>query len=92
MASEEDVNEVITPEASFSGLEPTVMVSAESTASQPGPTSDPYGGQQPTYYNDTGGPASHGLSRYTLGDVAGVCDTDMNRSCSWHGSQDSQHH
>lgn len=92
VASEDDVNEVITPEASFSILEPTVLIPGDNSSTHPGPTSDPYsGGGVSAYYSSaTTGDSSAGIPRYTMGDVAGVCDEDnMSRSCGWDVNQPS---
>ena len=92
VASEDDVNEVITPEASYSVLEPAVLLPGDRAASaSAGPTSDPYSHGGQAYYNNGMTAAdAHGAPRYTLGDVAGVCDEDMLRSCGWNGNQESQ--
>lgn len=90
VASEDDVNEVITPEPSFSVLEPTVLLPGDTSSTNHGPTSDPYNGGGSAYFNTTTAADSHGAPRYTLGDVAGVCDEDMLRSCGWNANQASQ--
>ncbi|KAB5549581.1 hypothetical protein GE09DRAFT_1223401 [Coniochaeta sp. 2T2.1] len=99
VASEDDVNEVITPEASYSVLEPTVLLpgdSSNSSSAHLGPTSDPYNngsGGGSAYFGSQHGAnpadAQSLVPRYTLGDVAGVCDENMLRSCGWNDNQPS---
>ncbi|OIW23882.1 hypothetical protein CONLIGDRAFT_686105 [Coniochaeta ligniaria NRRL 30616] len=89
VASEDDVNEVITPEASFSILEPAVILHGDNSSTNHGPTSDPYSGGSSAYYNSAAAVDSNAIPRYAMGDVAGVCDEDMLRSCGWDGHQPS---
>jgi hypothetical protein len=88
VASEDDINEVITPEASFSVLEPTVC--GDNSPANAGPTSEPYNQAPSTYYSSADEPMD-GLPRYSMGDVAGVCDDVMLRSCGWDEEESSQH-
>jgi hypothetical protein len=90
VASEDDINEVITPEAS-SSLEPTVLLPGENNLPSHGPTSDPYHSTASAYYSGTTPVVeAHSVPRYTMGDVAGVCDEDMLHSCGWSTRQSSQ--
>ncbi|KAH8905780.1 hypothetical protein BR93DRAFT_938336 [Coniochaeta sp. PMI_546] len=92
VTSEDDVNEVITPEPSFSILEPAVLLHGDSSLTSLAPTSNPYGSAESAYYHNSATAADpNALPRYTMGDVAGVCDENMLRSCGWEGCQPSHH-
>lgn len=84
IASEDDLNEVITPGSSYAVLEPTLC--GNNSPATAGPTSQPYGQPPSTYYRQHD---ESGLASSSLGDVAGVCDDNVMRSC-WDGEEPSQ--
>jgi hypothetical protein len=94
VTSEDDINEVLTPEANFVVMEePTVCgVTDEYHSPHPvhdAPTTRPYNPAATDYYSNN--QPIDGLPPFSMGDVSGVCSHSMLRSCSWDGEQASQH-
>lgn len=91
VVSDSDDNEAMTPETSFAGLEPTVLLPGDNNSGTPGPTSDPYSRGPSAYYNSSNTSDPHGGPRYTMGDVAGVVDDNtLQRCCGWNGHTTSR--
>jgi hypothetical protein len=94
VTSEEDINEVLTPEASFAIMEEPTVCGGNNKHDSPhtllaAPTTGPYNPATTDYYSND--QPTNRLSRYSMSDVSGVCGDNMVESCSWDGDESSQH-